>query len=44
MIRVENLCRTYGAGETQGINIADFNTVIVWCESFNEFISAAQYQ
>ena len=28
----------------QGINIADFNTVIVWCESFNEFISAAQYQ
>ncbi|CAM3747070.1 MULTISPECIES: DM13 domain-containing protein [Pseudoalteromonas] len=28
----------------QGINIADFNTVIIWCESFNEFISAAQYQ
>ncbi|MCQ8878573.1 DM13 domain-containing protein [Pseudoalteromonas shioyasakiensis] len=28
----------------QGINIADFNTVIVWCESFDEFISAAKYQ
>lgn len=28
----------------QGIKIADFNTVIIWCESFNEFISAAQYQ
>lgn len=28
----------------QGINIANFNTVIVWCESFDEFISAAKYQ
>ncbi|KPH63422.1 phenylalanine--tRNA ligase [Pseudoalteromonas porphyrae] len=28
----------------QGINIADFNTVIIWCESFNEFITATQYQ
>ena len=23
---------------------ADFNTVIVWCESFGEFITAAQYR
>lgn len=28
----------------QGINIADFNTVIIWCESFEQFISAARYQ
>lgn len=28
----------------QGINIANYNTVIIWCESFAEFISAAQYQ
>ncbi|MFY8328396.1 DM13 domain-containing protein [Pseudoalteromonas sp. ZZD1] len=28
----------------QGINIANFNTVVVWCESFDEFISAAKYQ
>lgn len=28
----------------QGINIADFNTVIIWCESFEEFITAAKYQ
>lgn len=28
----------------QDINIADFNTVIIWCESFDEFISAAKYQ
>jgi len=28
----------------QGINIANFNTVIIWCESFDEFISAAKYQ
>jgi hypothetical protein len=26
------------------INIGEFNTVIVWCESFGEFITAAQYQ
>lgn len=25
------------------INIARFNTVIVWCESFEQFITAAQY-
>ncbi len=26
------------------INPADFNTVVIWCESFGQFISAAQYQ
>lgn len=26
------------------INPADYNTVIVWCEAFGEFITAAQYQ
>ncbi|MBQ4850891.1 DM13 domain-containing protein [Pseudoalteromonas sp. MMG012] len=26
------------------INIEEFNTVIIWCESFEQFISAAQYQ
>lgn len=28
----------------QGIDVAQFNTVIVWCESFGQFITAAQYQ
>lgn len=28
----------------QGVNIADYNTVVIWCESFEQFISAAQYQ
>lgn len=28
----------------QDINIANFNTVIVWCESFEQFITAAKYQ
>ncbi|MFY3386597.1 DM13 domain-containing protein [Paracidovorax sp. MALMAid1276] len=28
----------------QGVDPAKFNTVIVWCESFNEFITAAQYR
>lgn len=26
------------------INPSDYNTVIVWCETFGEFITAAQYQ
>lgn len=27
-----------------GIDVTAFNTVVVWCESFGEFITAAQYQ
>lgn len=26
------------------VNIEDFNTLIIWCESFEQFISAAQYK
>lgn len=26
------------------IDVSDFNTVIVWCESFSQFITAAQYR
>ena len=26
------------------INPVDFTTVIVWCDSFNEFITSAKYQ
>ena len=26
------------------INVSEFNTVVIWCESFNEFITAAQYR
>lgn len=26
------------------VNIADFNSVVIWCETFGEFITAAQYQ
>ncbi|SON48466.1 DM13 domain-containing protein [Vibrio tapetis] len=28
----------------QNIQIADYNTVIVWCETFGEFITAAKYR
>jgi hypothetical protein len=28
----------------QNIDPAKYNTVIVWCESFNQFITSAQYQ
>ena len=27
-----------------GIDVRDYNTVVIWCESFNQFISAAEYQ
>src|SRR5688500_5623328 len=27
-----------------GVDVAQFNTVIVWCESFSQFISAAKYR
>ena len=27
-----------------GVDISHYNTVIVWCETFGEFITAAQYQ
>jgi hypothetical protein len=27
-----------------GVNPSDFTTVIVWCERFGEFITAAQYR
>jgi len=28
----------------EGVDIEDFNTVIVWCESFGQFITSASYQ
>jgi hypothetical protein len=27
-----------------GIDLASFNTVVIWCETFGEFITAAQYR
>ena len=28
----------------EGVNIEDYSTVVVWCESFGEFITAGQYR
>jgi hypothetical protein len=28
----------------QGINVSNFNTVVVWCEAFGQFITSAQYR
>ena len=28
----------------EGVNIEDYTTVVVWCETFGEFITAAQYR
>lgn len=27
-----------------GVDVTQFNTVLIWCEAFGEFISAAQYR
>ena len=28
----------------EGVNIEDYNTVLIWCEAFSEFITSAQYK
>lgn len=28
----------------EGVNVEDYSAVIVWCEAFSEFITAAKYQ
>ncbi|NOH86003.1 DM13 domain-containing protein, partial [Vibrio sp. 03-59-1] len=28
----------------KGIDVSKYNTVIVWCETFGEFITSAKYQ
>ncbi|WP_271078781.1 DM13 domain-containing protein [Aurantiacibacter sp. MUD61] len=28
----------------EGVNIEDYTTVVVWCEAFGEFITAAEYR
>ena len=27
-----------------GVNVGDYDTVVIWCEAFSEFITAAKYQ
>ena len=28
----------------EDIDINDYNTIVIWCESFSEFITAAKYK
>lgn len=28
----------------EGVNISDYTSVVIWCEAFGEFITAAKYQ
>lgn len=28
----------------EGVDVARYNTVVIWCETFSEFITAARYQ
>jgi len=36
--------RNFIVAVPQGVDIAAYNTAIVWCESFGQFITAAQYR
>ena len=52
-LRVKDVSRRVGDVKTfngflvdvpTGIDVRDYNTVVIWCESFSQFISAAEYQ
>lgn len=34
----------FALGVPAGVNIDDYDTAVVWCETFSEFISAARYR
>ena len=41
------LVKTFGGfllSVPAGVDITQFDTVVVWCESFGEFITAAKYR
>lgn len=40
----ENFHVTISDDLAESIALSDYNTVIVWCESFGEFITSAQYR
>ncbi len=46
MVRVGDVktFRNFLVPVPESVNPSDYNTVIIWCESFNEFITAAQYR
>lgn len=39
-----NTFSNFAVSVPNGVDVHQFNTVIVWCESFGEFITAAKYQ
>lgn len=46
MVQIANIktFENFVASVPSNIDTAQFNTVIVWCESFGEFITSAKYQ
>ena len=34
----------FSVAVTAGTDVSQFNTVVIWCETFGEFITAAKYQ
>ncbi|GLX83608.1 DM13 domain-containing protein [Thalassotalea eurytherma] len=46
MVEVDDILTftNFIANIPQGINTEEYNSLIIWCESFGEFITSAQYQ
>jgi len=46
MVRVGDVktFKNFMVAVPDGVEVANFNTVIVWCEAFSEFITSAKYQ
>ena len=46
MVRVADIktFKNFVVPVPESVNPARFNTVVIWCESFGQFITAAQYR
>lgn len=46
MVRVGevNTFENFIVDVTESADLSNFNTVVIWCESFSQFITAAQYR
>ncbi|MGF1841695.1 DM13 domain-containing protein, partial [Vibrio clamense] len=46
MVRIGNVktFENFAVKIPKGIDVSKYNTVIVWCETFGEFITSAKYQ
>lgn len=46
MVRVADVktFRNFVVPVSPGINVSEYTTIVIWCETFNEFITSARYR